>query len=211
MADGVIRLNKRHVGKAAGVLTAAFSDDAFFAHLFPDPAVREKAMPVVYGVMANLFISKGWGTAPSEAVEGVLIARPPEALLGFSSFFRALAMAKILRFAPLLKTIRRARPYGQIWAKVERYFKRYKGFVWIDMIAVDPEYQGKGFMSRMLRPVLEDVKARGSFCLLDTENAANVPIYEHFGFEVVEKGVVEEMGIEYWVMAYDPCGVLGKV
>jgi ribosomal protein S18 acetylase RimI-like enzyme len=57
---------------------------------------------------------------------------------------------------------------------------------YLQLLGVDPEYQGQGFASRLLRGMLTRIDEEGLPCYLETELAKNVPIYEHFGFRTLE-------------------------
>jgi ribosomal protein S18 acetylase RimI-like enzyme len=52
---------------------------------------------------------------------------------------------------------------------------------------VDPAYQGKGYASRLLKPMLARIDRENMPCYLDTEEEKNVSIYQHFGFKVLEE------------------------
>jgi ribosomal protein S18 acetylase RimI-like enzyme len=57
---------------------------------------------------------------------------------------------------------------------------------YLEILGVDPRFQGQGFSSRLLRPVLEHADAQRKMCYLETQGSKNVALYEHFGFQVVE-------------------------
>lgn len=52
-------------------------------------------------------------------------------------------------------------------------------------MGVDPLYQGKGYASMLIRAKLRELDNQNLPCYLNTQNEDNVPIYEHFGFELV--------------------------
>ncbi|MCI0415464.1 GNAT family N-acetyltransferase [bacterium] len=70
----------------------------------------------------------------------------------------------------------------------------------LGMIGVRPEYRGKGFA----RPILESVKQMSiadpisTGVCLNTEDAENVPFYEHFGYKVI--GEVDIENLHSWCM-----------
>jgi len=51
---------------------------------------------------------------------------------------------------------------------------------------VDPVFQGRGYATSLLAPRLKQADAEGTLCYLESSKADNIPIYEHFGFTVVE-------------------------
>jgi GNAT superfamily N-acetyltransferase len=207
LLKGLYQLNKADVGKTTKLLIDSFGQDAFFKHLFTGVKRRDQALSVIYSTIAGLYIAKGWAYATSASLEGVMLTRRTDAGFGFWDSLRMLRMLKVLLYVNLIKTIHRARHFAVIWKGLEFYFKRYKGY-FLDMVAVSPAFREKGFMSRMIRSLLESTDKAGTFCLLETENPNNVPIYEHFGFKRIKSGTVQPVNVPFFYMAYDPAGIL---
>lgn len=63
-------------------------------------------------------------------------------------------------------------------------------------IGVDPNYQGQGLASRLIRPMLERTDAEGMPIYLDANSEEAVAIYEHFGFQVKER--MKMPGSDFW-------------
>lgn len=57
---------------------------------------------------------------------------------------------------------------------------------YLGILGVDPVCQGRSYATRLLAPVLARADAEGTLCHLESSKAANVPIYERFGFKLVE-------------------------
>jgi ribosomal protein S18 acetylase RimI-like enzyme len=53
-------------------------------------------------------------------------------------------------------------------------------------IGVDPACQGQGFGGALLRSRLERVDQEGAAAYLESSKHENIPLYEHFGFQVAE-------------------------
>ncbi len=205
---GLLQLKKDHAQKASKVLADAFFDDAFYRHVFPDIETRKKVLPLIYETITSLFVAKGMAYATSENMEGVMLVRGSGEGFDPGAFFRALKMLRVLRYVPLIKTIRRSMPFRAIWEGLDHFFKRYKGFIWLDMIAVDPGHRHGGHMGRMMRALLADVDAKQTFCMLETETPGNVPIYEHYGFRLIRAGEVQPQNVPFFYMVYDPMGIV---
>nr|MDO8133061.1 GNAT family N-acetyltransferase [Candidatus Njordarchaeum guaymaensis] len=71
---------------------------------------------------------------------------------------------------------------------------------YLGLIGVDPEFQGRGFASILIKPMLAHIDEEHLPCYLETANEKNVPIYEHYGFEVVEPGTIPSSSVDYWAM-----------
>ena len=65
----------------------------------------------------------------------------------------------------------------------------------LGMIAVRPEYQGKGY-ARVLMDAVEQISvadSHSSGVCLSTEDPENVRLYEHFGYQVIAEIDIEEL------------------
>ena len=54
-------------------------------------------------------------------------------------------------------------------------------------LVVAPEYQGKGFASKLVKDKLTQIDHEGLACYVETEGEKNVSMYKHFGFELLEE------------------------
>ena len=68
------------------------------------------------------------------------------------------------------------------------------------MIGVDPIYQRKGYASKLIRAKLKEADNQNFPCFLNTEKEVNVSIYEHFGFELVDKKKVPHSNFHVYAM-----------
>ncbi len=70
-------------------------------------------------------------------------------------------------------------------------------------VGVDPERQGSGLGTRLIRPMLERCDAEGALAALETSSPGNVRLYERLGFAVT--GEVEvPAGPRVWLMRRRP-------
>ncbi len=67
-------------------------------------------------------------------------------------------------------------------------------------IGVDPIYQGKGYASLLLRAKFVELDKQNIPCYLETNKKGNISLYQHFGFDVVEEGIIPGTTIPYWAM-----------
>jgi ribosomal protein S18 acetylase RimI-like enzyme len=70
----------------------------------------------------------------------------------------------------------------------------------LQTIGVDPKFQGKGFGSKLLRPILTRLDKENLPCYLETIDEKNVPIYENYGFKIIEKSDIPETEFTNWAM-----------
>ncbi len=71
-------------------------------------------------------------------------------------------------------------------------------------IGVTPEKQGQGIAGALLRPMMARADTEGTPCYLEASKATNVPIYQRYGFEVIDEVQVGAYGPCFWPMARYP-------
>ncbi|MCR5629595.1 GNAT family N-acetyltransferase [Eubacterium sp.] len=65
-----------------------------------------------------------------------------------------------------------------------RMVKAKKKFIRVEMLVVRPEFQGKGFMRKMLDEVYELADKQGVAVILDTDDKDKCLRYEHLGMKI---------------------------
>ena len=71
-------------------------------------------------------------------------------------------------------------------------------------LCVKKDAQGKGISTKLVKPMLEFLSKQNSVCYLETNKDTNVPIYEHFGFKLMEKGFIPETDVMHFAMVKQP-------
>lgn len=59
-------------------------------------------------------------------------------------------------------------------------------YYYIKIIAIAKESRGKGKFRELMMPIISRCKDKSIPIILETNTAENIPIYEHFGFELVK-------------------------
>jgi len=67
-------------------------------------------------------------------------------------------------------------------------------------MGIEPELQGKKLSSKLMRAMFEKTDEQGMPCFLETQKEKNVSIYEHMGFEVLEKTIIPNLEAPNWAM-----------
>ncbi len=62
-----------------------------------------------------------------------------------------------------------------------------KNYFYIQLVAIDERLKGQGVFRQLIDPILMRMKSENVPTLIDTHDKDNIPIYEHFGFELVKK------------------------
>jgi GNAT superfamily N-acetyltransferase len=200
--SGLVRLTKDHIRPAALSLAKAFQDYPESVYFMPDEVERRKKQPSIYRMFIKEAIESGEVYASSLKMEGVAVwqlenGKHPAGRRGFSLGWWWLSL-----FTDKETNHRREAYFEYLSAlrtrvTPERYW-------YLRALGVDPAYQGKGFSSQLLIPMLARAEKEGLPCFLETQLEKNLTLYEHFGFRVVEKGTIPGSDIHSWVMGKEP-------
>jgi len=81
------------------------------------------------------------------------------------------------------------------------HFKYFDGDVYhLLVVAIDISEQGTGAFRKLLTHVLRDCDHRKLPIVLETFNPLNLPIYEHFGFQLMESKSSDQIGLTCFCM-----------
>lgn len=180
------------------VLARAFDDDPVFEHFLPlGRRDRDRRMERFF---TGLFRSHLREPEPSTFVvdgRSVALWSPP-------GHWR-MTVAEMVRFAPLaISTFRGTVPRAlQSFTVIEKKHPRDPHW-YLAVLGTDPEHQGKGHGSAVMRPVLDRCDAEGVGAYLESSKESNVPYYERHGFEVTEQLTLPAGGPPVWLMWRDP-------
>jgi ribosomal protein S18 acetylase RimI-like enzyme len=178
-----VTLKERDGGVA--VLGRAFTDYELFRYYFHDETERRAAADTFAFIALSLCLKYGEVYASSEKLDGVAAWLPPgKAPFGGWQIIRSVPLSILFRFAR--QGAGRMWAYGRFVDNLHRKLVPYPHW-YLQIIGVAPAYQGQGFASRLLRPVLEHIDRERMPCFLETNAGKNVAIYRRFGFEVVSE------------------------
>jgi len=183
--DELLRLTLKERDAGAAVLGRAFAEYELFRYYFPDETERRAAANTYASVSLSVCLKYGGVYASSEKIKGVAAWLPPgKSPFGLRQVIRSVALPILVRFG--------RQGAGRMWTYgrfVDDHHRRLVPFPhwYLEIIGVDPAYQGQGFSSRLLRPVLERIDRERMPCFLETNTGKNVTIYRRSGFEVVSE------------------------
>jgi ribosomal protein S18 acetylase RimI-like enzyme len=181
----LLRLTLKERDAATAVLGHAFTEYEMLRYYFQDEAERH-AVAVTFGFIAlSVCLKYGEAYASSAKMEGVAAWLPPgKAPFGGWQILRSVPLSILFRFGR--QGANRLRAYGSYIDNLHRKLVQYPHW-YLQIIGVNPAYQGQGFSGRLLRPVLERIDRERLPCFLETNTEKNVAIYRRFGFGVVSE------------------------
>ena len=192
------RLTKAQVKPSAEVLSRAFYNYPLLQYYFPKELERKKI--ALYFVSLAIFSGIRYGEiyATSPNLEGIAVWFPPGNY--------PVTIWKLVRSVPLSVIFGFGRYGGGRMRQLSEYIDAVHqrlapfGHWFLQVIGVDPQFQGKGYASKLLKPMLARIDEEGLPCYLETQDETKVQLYEHFGFKVIEKSIVPETNLTNWAM-----------
>jgi GNAT superfamily N-acetyltransferase len=193
----VRRATDADVDPMAAQLCRSFFDDPVFGHVFRNEARRNEAMRRYFTTqMRGDYLPFG-GCYTTDDYRGSAIWGPAgkpllTGLAGVVNLVRVLpyAATHLASTLQMLSLIESLHPHEPHW--------------YLATLGTDPEAQGKGIGSALMRPVLEHCDAEGWPAYLESSKERNVPFYSRHGFQVVSEVPLPGGGPKIWTMWREP-------
>jgi len=198
MTRPILALAPERLDEVVGVLAAAFADYPVMRHVLGDDGDYDARLPRLIRLFAGgraLRREPMLGACASDgALLGVATMTPPdspdapEALVALRrETWRALGGPAQARYDALVEVWTQGMPPG----------RRHH----LNMIGVPPAHRGLGIARDLLEAAIGIAQTDATSTGLDlsTEHPANLPLYRHFGFEVVSHARVSPE-LETWTL-----------
>lgn len=189
------------VEPAAHVIAQAFFDDPLITTMLPRKSSRMNTLLRLYRFYGEINIKNARGYGVGEPLWGVAYWQMPgqgDLSVGLKTLGKLLPL---LLTPYLLAYYRASRPNG-VLPQVDALRKKYAPgpHYYLDNLAVLPSAQRRGYASKLLGPILARADEEKVLVYTDTFTPSNVPLYEHFGFELVEARPVAGMGLTIFAL-----------
>ncbi len=203
---GLHVIQKSDQAGAIDVLVESFRSDPFFKYLLGDASDDARIAKPIQEFILTIGTRYGEVYAPSNRIEGVAVWLPPRS--AHITGWRSLRCGVLRMRMSLPDNLR-----DTIWKKMllfarysDELYERHIRFPhwYLLAIGVADNYRGKGYASRLMNPNLERFDRDRLPCYLETHNERNVPLYQHFGFDVVEVSNLPESEQKQWSMLRNP-------
>ena len=185
--------------EAAGVLARAFRDNPGFIALFrrdsPETRLRLLGPCMVGFVESTLRYGVGEVVKDGNRIVAVSLSFAPDrfpppfwaTIVQARGPIRA-GMGRALRFVRVDQEMRKRHPHYRHW------------YLWF--LGAEPQRQGQGLGSKLLKSLAAKAEADGTACYLETDKATNVKIYEHHGYVLQSEDVLlpGELDLRMWFM-----------
>lgn len=158
--------------------------------------LTEEQVVKTFEIMTDYYYREGVLYTTSEAGEGYLAYWEKKTKLAVTP---ALHMIKrFIRELPLAASIAVAQSGGEQYAKL---FRKEKNYIAVSMVVVLREFQGKGFMHKVLEQPFAEAEKKDIPCVLDTDTMIKVKKYIRCGMRMVGEKKLRN-GISLYTMAY---------
>lgn len=195
--ESLLRIDLSLVEPASMTCARAFVDDPLTAYLIQN---EKKRVNLHYTFEVPLRISAMGGAeayATSPQCEGVAIWMPS----GKKQSLTMMLQAGYPRL-PLRCGWRYFVRDAAMLNHSEKMRRKYAPplHLYLGLLAVAPEHQGKGHASALLKPMLKRLDEEKMSCYLETQNLKNVAMYRHFGFTQVQQTCIPGSAIPLYLM-----------
>lgn len=192
-------LKERHIEEATHIYTEAFLSDPFTKYILPDPMTRYPFLDTLFRAMIIYNVRYGEIYGIGEPIQGIAAwtsPKPTSKKINFIDYLKC-GFGNII-FSRFLFT----------WVKIlqtQHYTKNFlekyvnQPCIILDLIAVNPEVHGKGFASKLIKPILFLAQKQKIPVYLETSNPDNIEIYEHFGFRLREKANIKNNSYSIYI------------
>jgi ribosomal protein S18 acetylase RimI-like enzyme len=203
-ADIVIRpIEPEELDPAIAMLARAFHEDPGGLIVEPDAALRPAALRALFAPVVRQAIPFGHvAVAEREgAIVGVATFLPPGHDTPTEDELVAAGLLEALERVPAA-----AERMGPMVDFLEsQHTKAIDGPHWrLEFFGVEPDLQGAGIGSRLIRTGHEQADAAGDCVYLETFTRKNVAWYEQRGYAVAIEGIVPGTQIPVWGLIREP-------
>ena len=196
----VIRMTKTHVKPATETLTQSLNDYPLFTSFIPNLPERKTKLPILFEFMIRFGIRYGEAYTTSPNFEAVALWFPSE-----NAEWTALKMMRVGGFALIYNYLRNISVMSKLMTYNEYAFEihnRKASFPhwYLALLGTKPDRQGQGFARKLLQDMFTRIDKENTPAYLETHDKENIPIYQHFGFQIVEEKIVPDTDVFHYAM-----------
>jgi len=207
----MVSVDRSRIGEVCQLLAEALKDDPLSIYFFPDETTREENLTKMFLPEIRYCFRHGlvYGEIYGDEMAGVAVWLTPESKP--RTTFMLIGNGGLgLLFKLPIETLYRMARYDRFSTGIHGKISPFPHW-YLHIIAVRGRHRGKGIASRLLRPILAELDRKGLPCYLETQNPANVALYEHFGFQVKDESEIPGTGgTRNWAMLRMPISGLGN-
>lgn len=149
-----------------------------------------------FEIMTEYYYRAGVLYAISNDLEGLLAYWHKKDKMRLRPLFHmVIRMLRQMRFNSLVKL---AKNSPNLYEKI---YKKEKDYVLVSMIVIFPQYQGKGYLRKILDTPFKEAKLSCIPCVLDTDTELKMKKYASCGMEL-KANIKLKSGVNFYAMEY---------
>ncbi|NHJ46840.1 MAG: GNAT family N-acetyltransferase [Asgard group archaeon] len=196
------QLRKKDVKIAAEVFTRAFNKDLLSNYMFPDEKIRKEVLGEYFKfrIMYGVIFGEVYASSPN--IEGLAVWYHSDKYeMTNWKMFRAGGM-RLFKVVDK-ETMNRMMKIGHFTTEL-RQENIDRSYWYLAPIGIDPQHQGKGLCSKLMRALLDRWDLEGISTALETQSEKNVELYRRYGYETIIKTTIPETDIPHFLMIRHP-------
>jgi ribosomal protein S18 acetylase RimI-like enzyme len=206
----VIRLDPSEKGVAAQVYARSFFDYPMITYYWPDPERRARYLEWYWGCAIEYGLRYGQVDATPDVAGAVLWLPPGRTDVTTWRYIRAGFLPLPVRMGIrqfLTRTMKSDDLVHQVHQVHQEIMPERHWYLWA--IAVDPDRQGQGIGTLLVRPGLARADAERLPSYGETHDERNMAFYTKLGFELVRTVQVPDSDLRFWCFVREPGGSPG--
>ena len=202
--DSFYQLTFRDAFRAGEAMADAFVDDPVWRKLFEGESDLSRKYQAFFEVPIRICLKYGKVYATSPNFEGIIAYVPGRfSDITFWRFLRSGAFGCGMRMG---KNATKRMVDLKVLPADRAKNSAGRPYMYLLLLGVRVAHQGKGLGGSLLRALMADCDAQNLPIFLETETEENVKLYEHFGFKLIQKIMLEMLGLPMWEMVREAPG-----
>jgi len=191
------------IPQASQALADAFRHDPIWNAICEGEPDVGKRLRAIFELPLRHGLRFGAVRAISPNLEGIVAWIPGEHLdMNLWKLIRCRAMGAAMRMGSRVAK-RAGAAFGPVTAYRRRHFTG-RAFLYLLVLGVASGQQGKGYGGELIGAAIEDSERQRLPLYVGAGSDSNVDMYEHFGFEIVERIELPLLGLPNWEMVRRP-------
>ena len=191
-------LTSKDFDKAQNTLACAFFNYPFPARSIAEPR-RQECLEILFRLQMEYILERGSIEAESAECGGVVVWSTVGAAGGGASAFTIIR--KLLGKMKISEMIHLARNAGAV-EKGRKSLNLPPDTVYLFIIGVRPDMQGKGIAAKLIAEKLAECEGRTIY--LETNTEHNCRYYQRLGFELIKKTYYQKNDLTTWYLIKNP-------
>jgi ribosomal protein S18 acetylase RimI-like enzyme len=195
-ASGVRKATSQDRAAIVPMLARAFHNDPVWSWLFPRDERRPEILEVFFDIAMRMYLRNDEVDLYGDALGAALWAPPGKWQVG---------PIEMLRSVPKILPVMRSRTIRgmQVMTHVEKHHP-HDPHEYLAVLGTEPEHQGEGIGSALLRSMLERCDRERMPAYLESSSEGSKRLYLRHGFEVTRELPLPPDGPLVWLMWREP-------